>query len=179
MILEKEFPEGYTAKIADIENYPGHEAISGFDLTAIMQKQAESFGATVVYPVEVVDMELQGEIKRVRTRDKVYEGHAIIIAIGVSRKSLKSPAPRSSPERASPIAPPATARSSKEEGRRGRLRGRGGRRSAPPRRPGGEGDADPEQDAGHRQAVMMRLTSKPNVESILSRRSTPSSATNW
>ena len=91
VILEKEFPGGYTAKIADIENYPGHEAISGFDLTTIMQKQAENFGATLVYPVEVVDMELQGEVKRVRTRDKVYEGQAIIIAIGVSRKKLEVP----------------------------------------------------------------------------------------
>jgi thioredoxin reductase (NADPH) len=38
IILEKEFPGGYTAKIAEIENYPGHEEISGFDLTQIMQK---------------------------------------------------------------------------------------------------------------------------------------------
>ena len=56
-----------------------------------MQKQAENFGATLVYPVEVVDMELQGEVKRVRTRDNVYEGRAIIIAIGVSRKKLEVP----------------------------------------------------------------------------------------
>ena len=91
VILEKEFPGGYTAKIADIENYPGHEAISGFDLTAIMQKQAENFGAKVLFPVEVVDIELKGDVKRVRTRDEVYEAHAIIIAIGVARKKLDVP----------------------------------------------------------------------------------------
>ncbi len=91
VILEKEFPGGYTAKIADIQNYPGHEAISGFDLTAIMQKQAEKFGAKVVFPVEVVDIELKGDVKRVRTRDEVYEAHAIIIAIGVARKKLDVP----------------------------------------------------------------------------------------
>lgn len=91
VILEKEFPGGYTAKIADIENYPGYEEISGFDLTATMQKQAEKFGATLVFPVEVVDMELKGEIKRVRTRDEVYEGHVVIIAIGVARKKLEVP----------------------------------------------------------------------------------------
>lgn len=91
VILEKEFPGGYTAKIADIENYPGYEEISGFDLTAIMQKQAEKFGATLVYPVEVVGMELRGEVKQVRTRDEVYEAHVVIIAVGVARKKLKVP----------------------------------------------------------------------------------------
>ncbi|NTW67779.1 MAG: NAD(P)/FAD-dependent oxidoreductase, partial [Nitrospirae bacterium] len=78
VILEKEFPGGYTAKIAEIENYPGYEEISGFDLTAVMQKQAEKFGAELVYPVEVVEMDLKGETKRVKTRDEVYEGHVVI-----------------------------------------------------------------------------------------------------
>ncbi len=91
VILEKEFPGGYTAKIAEIENYPGHEAISGFDLTQVMQKQAEKFGAEMVFPVEVVDIQLKGDVKRVRTRDEVYEAHAIIIAIGVARKKLDVP----------------------------------------------------------------------------------------
>ncbi len=91
LVLEKDFVGGYTAKIADIENYPGYETINGMDLTQIMAKQAEKFGATIVYPVEVVDMELQGEVKRVRTRDEVYEGHVVIIAIGVARKKLEVP----------------------------------------------------------------------------------------
>jgi len=91
VVLEKDFVGGYTAKIAHIENYPGFETINGMDLTQIMAKQAEKFGATIVYPVEVVDMELKGEVKRVRTRDEVYEGHAVIIAIGVARKKLEVP----------------------------------------------------------------------------------------
>ncbi len=94
VILEKEFPGGYTAKIADIENYPGYEAISGFDLTAVMVKQAEKFGAKLVYPVEVVEMELKGEVKRVKTREEAYEGHVVIIAVGVARKKLKVPGAR-------------------------------------------------------------------------------------
>ncbi len=91
VVLEKEFPGGYTAKIAEIENYPGYKEISGFDLTAVMQKQAEKFGAELVYPVEVVEMDLQGETKRVQTRDEVYEAHVVIIAVGVARKKLKVP----------------------------------------------------------------------------------------
>ncbi len=94
IVLEKDFVGGYTAKIAHIENYPGYETISGMDLTQIMAKQAEKFGATIVYPVEVVAMELQGEVKRVRTRDDVYEAHVVIIAIGVARKKLEVPGAR-------------------------------------------------------------------------------------
>jgi thioredoxin reductase (NADPH) len=89
IVLEKDFIGGYTAKIAHIENYPGYETINGMDLTQIMAKQAEKFGATIVYPVEVVNLELKGEVKRVRTRDDVYEAHAVIIAIGVARKKLE------------------------------------------------------------------------------------------
>jgi thioredoxin reductase (NADPH) len=94
IVLEKDFVGGYTAKIADIENYPGYETINGMDLTQIMAKQAEKFGAMIVYPVEVVAMELQGEVKRVRTRDDVYEAHVVIIAIGVARKKLEVPGAR-------------------------------------------------------------------------------------
>lgn len=91
IVLEKDFVGGYTAKIAHIENYPGYETINGMDLTQIMAKQAEKFGATIVYPVEVVDMELKGTVKRIRTREEVYEAHAVIIAIGVARKKLEVP----------------------------------------------------------------------------------------
>jgi thioredoxin reductase (NADPH) len=94
IVLEKDFVGGYTAKIAHIENYPGYETINGMDLTQIMARQAEKFGATIVYPVEVVAMELEGEVKRVRTRDEVYEAYVVIIAIGVARKKLEVPGAR-------------------------------------------------------------------------------------
>jgi thioredoxin reductase (NADPH) len=90
-VLEKDFVGGYTAKIAHIENYPGYETVNGMDLTQIMARQAEKFGATIIYPVEVVDMELMGAVKLVRTRDEVYEAHSVIIAIGVARKKLEVP----------------------------------------------------------------------------------------
>jgi thioredoxin reductase (NADPH) len=91
IVLEKDFVGGYTAKIAHIENYPGYETINGMDLTQIMAKQAEKFGAVIVYPVEVVNLELKGEFKRVRTREEVYEAPVVIIAIGVARKKLEVP----------------------------------------------------------------------------------------
>jgi len=94
IVLEKDFVGGYTAKIAHIENYPGYETINGMDLTQVMAKQAEKFGATIVYPVEVVNLELKGGVKRVHTRDEVYEAPVVIIAIGVARKKLEVPGSR-------------------------------------------------------------------------------------
>lgn len=91
VVLEKDFVGGYTAKIAEIENYPGHESVSGMDLTQTMARQAEKFGAAIIYPVEVTALELKGEMKRVRTRDEVYEAPVVIIAIGVARKKLEVP----------------------------------------------------------------------------------------
>lgn len=91
LVLEKDFVGGYTAKIAHIENYPGYETINGMDLTQIMAKQAETFGATIVYPVEVINLELNSEVKRVRTREEAYEAPVVIIAIGVARKKLEVP----------------------------------------------------------------------------------------
>jgi len=91
VVLEKDFVGGYTAKIAHIENYPGYETINGMDLTQNMAKQAEKFGATIVYPVEVVNLELKSEIKRVHTREEIYEAPVVIIAIGVARKKLEVP----------------------------------------------------------------------------------------
>jgi thioredoxin reductase (NADPH) len=91
LVLEKDFVGGYTAKISHIENYPGYETINGMDLTQTMAKQAESFGATIVYPVEVISLELNGAVKHVRTREEVYEAPVVIIAIGVARKKLEVP----------------------------------------------------------------------------------------
>ena len=114
IVLEKDFVGGYTAKIAHIENYPGYETINGMDLTQIMAKQAEKFGATIVYPVEVVDMELKGEVEaradprrglRSPCRDHRHRRGA--------ERSWRCPAPRSSSARAFPTAPPATAISSR------------------------------------------------------------------
>ncbi|MFA5073543.1 MAG: FAD-dependent oxidoreductase [Nitrospirota bacterium] len=91
VVLEKDFVGGYTAKIAHIENYPGYESINGMDLTKTMAKQAETFGALIQYPVEVVNLDLQHQMKRIRTREEDYEAPVVIIAIGVARKKLEIP----------------------------------------------------------------------------------------
>ena len=148
VVLEKDFVGGYTAKIAHIENYPGYETINGMDLTQIMAKQAEKFGATIIYPVEVVDMELKGEVKRVRTRDEVYEAHVVIIAIGVARKKLEVPGAKEFLGQGRVLLRDLRRQLFQgKEGRRGRIGRRGRRRSASPRRPCREGDHGAAQGA--------------------------------
>ena len=66
-IVENQAPGGQAALTAEIENYPGFETISGFDLTARMVAQCEGLGVQFVYdnPVKV---SLDGKIKSVEAR---------------------------------------------------------------------------------------------------------------
>ncbi|MBS7653533.1 FAD-dependent oxidoreductase [Candidatus Bathyarchaeota archaeon] len=92
LVLESNAPGGRAAEAPLIENFPGFpEGISGIELIERMIKQAESFGAEVKFPEEVLDMNLSGIIKSVTTRRGEYHGFSIIIATGTQRKKLTVP----------------------------------------------------------------------------------------
>jgi thioredoxin reductase (NADPH) len=55
-----------------------------------LRNQAERFGAELV-PDDVVEVELTGEIKTVRTHDRTYLAHAVIIATGSHYRKLGLP----------------------------------------------------------------------------------------
>ncbi len=71
-----------------VENYPGVEPMSGKELAERMKKQAEKFGCEVKMET-VVNMELQGEIKKVITREGEYRADVVIIATGSKPRRLK------------------------------------------------------------------------------------------
>jgi len=76
----------------EIWNFPGFpEGISGVELVERMFKQAERFGAELVFPEEVVDLNLKGKVKTVTTRRGQRSGLGIIIATGTHRKKLAVP----------------------------------------------------------------------------------------
>ena len=86
VVYDKGMPGGLVASTDRIENYPGVEPLSGFELASRMRKQAESFGARFV----------SGELKSIKKQDAIFsmdfsrekvESEAVIFAAGsVPRK---------------------------------------------------------------------------------------------
>ncbi len=92
LVLEKNAPGGKLGEIPHLENYPGlTEPINGLELAMKMYEQAVKFGAEIKYPEVVVDLKLDGIIKKVKTREGEYKALAIIIATGLEKKKALIP----------------------------------------------------------------------------------------
>jgi thioredoxin reductase (NADPH) len=80
---------GELMKTTEVENYPGFpEGVLGPDLMMNMQKQAERFGAEIVYD-DVVRLELEGQVKRVHLGNGgVEEALTVIYATGSAYRKL-------------------------------------------------------------------------------------------
>lgn len=90
-IVENQTPGGQAALTAEIENYPGFETISGFDLTARMVAQCEGLGVVFVYD-NPVNVSLEGAVKTVETAySGTVEGRSLIIATGALPRPLGVP----------------------------------------------------------------------------------------
>lgn len=75
----------------DIQNYPGYNQISGFELMNKFQQQAASYGAKFVYD-EVVSVEkLDDGNFSVKTRDQEYQSISLILAFGKTPMNLNVP----------------------------------------------------------------------------------------
>ena len=76
----------------DVDNFPGFpEGIMGPELMMSMQKQAERFGAEIMYD-DVVSVELEGPVKRITLGNKeVVEAKAVIVASGSAYRKLGIP----------------------------------------------------------------------------------------
>ncbi|MBM4430890.1 MAG: thioredoxin-disulfide reductase [Chloroflexi bacterium] len=82
---------GQAASSSEIENYPGFpEGISGMELTQLMQKQAERFGARVEMD-EVTEVNLRQHPFSIKTYGAEYQTKTLIIASGVSPRLLGVP----------------------------------------------------------------------------------------
>ncbi|MEG1392605.1 MAG: FAD-dependent oxidoreductase, partial [Aurantimicrobium sp.] len=73
----------------DVENFPGFpEGIMGPDLMDNMQKQAERFGAEILFD-DVTEMNLEGEIKTLSLADgTIYRARAVIVSTGSAYREL-------------------------------------------------------------------------------------------
>lgn len=87
LVLEKTKIGGQITITSEIVNYPGVEMAGGKELTEHMRVQAERFGAAFVM-AEVLDMELEQDVKRLHTTKGDYEALGIILAPGANPRKL-------------------------------------------------------------------------------------------
>lgn len=92
VVLEKFVPGGQINNTDRLENYPGIERISGFELTEKMVKQAVSFGAEIKTGTEVTSLARlpDGNIEITCDTDK-YLAKTVILTPGSSYKHLGIP----------------------------------------------------------------------------------------
>ena len=94
LILTGMEPGGQLTTTTDVENFPGYpEAVTGPELMADLQKQAERFGTEIKYEyvTEVIFGEKEGDIHIVKSNIGTYEARSIIISTGATAKYLGLP----------------------------------------------------------------------------------------
>ena len=84
-------PGGELMKTTEVENFPGWpEGIQGPELMANLQAQAERFGTEVLYD-DVVEVNLGGHVKIVKTATEEFQAKAVIISTGAAYRTLGLP----------------------------------------------------------------------------------------
>ena len=82
---------GALMNTTEVENFPGfRDGIMGPALMDEMRGQAERFGAELVAD-DVVEVELTGDVKTVRTATDTHRAHAVILATGSGYRKLGLP----------------------------------------------------------------------------------------
>jgi len=83
LILNEGVVGGQMILTYEIANYPGVEAITGYELSNIMKKQALSFGCEIRANIRITDLSLEGKIKQVTLADGTsFTSDTIILAPG-------------------------------------------------------------------------------------------------
>jgi thioredoxin reductase (NADPH) len=90
VLLEKHGTGGQMALTWEVENYPGVEKISGYDLGQIMERQARSFGLEI-RSLEVTGVASSGGVHRLSTTEGELSCRALIIASGSRYNHLGAP----------------------------------------------------------------------------------------
>lgn len=90
LIIEKDISGGQISGTAFVENYPGSIGNpTGMALSERMEEQAKEYADIVFEDVEEVN--LDGEIKTVKTDSKEYQAKVIIISTGAKNRKLNVP----------------------------------------------------------------------------------------
>ena len=90
LIIEKDVAGGQISSTAFVENYPGSiENPTGMGLSERMEEQAKKYAEVVFENVKEVN--LDGEIKTVKTDSNEYQAKVIIISTGARHRNLDVP----------------------------------------------------------------------------------------
>lgn len=82
---------GQLMTTSDIENFPGFpDGIAGPELMDKMLKQAERFGTEVKYE-NVTEVDLSGEVKKIKSDGGEYQAKSVIFAMGSEPRKLMIP----------------------------------------------------------------------------------------
>ena len=87
LVLEKEKFGGQITITSEVVNYPGVIKTDGKKLTAEMREQASLFGAEFLL-AEVEELQLEAEIKTVKTDKGTFQCAGIVLATGSSPRKL-------------------------------------------------------------------------------------------
>lgn len=91
LLAEKGLFGGQITNAERVENFPGFpDGVSGIDLGQQMRDQAARFGLETIL-TEVTGLELQGDLKAVKTTDGDFTARAVILASGSERQKLGVP----------------------------------------------------------------------------------------
>lgn len=91
LIIEKEaFSGGQILTTYEVDNYPGIPGVNGFDLGVKLREHADNLGAEFVAD-EVLECQLQDDIKKIICKDQTYKTKTVIIATGAHHRTLGVP----------------------------------------------------------------------------------------
>jgi thioredoxin reductase (NADPH) len=88
VILEEKLAGGTTVDAPVIQNYPGFQSVSGFDLAEKLVTHCKGSGVEIREFEDVSGLDLRNEKKGVRTSKNVYESKAVILATGAHYRSI-------------------------------------------------------------------------------------------
>ncbi len=91
VLIEKGVHGGQIANSDSVENYPGFENVSGFELSQKLSNHAKSYGIEMLQK-EVVAVEPGLDFHSIRLDDgQTFNAHAVILALGGSPRKLQIP----------------------------------------------------------------------------------------
>lgn len=79
---------GQPSNYLELENYPGFDLIGGYDLMEKFEAHADKFGVEKFPMQEIQKIELTSEIKKIITKETIFNAKTVIIATGAQPQKL-------------------------------------------------------------------------------------------